>query len=49
MGPSRHISMPLAFVLEKCKNGLPITRDNMNEGNGNHYISEDPKVRFQSQ
>jgi len=52
MGPSRHISIPLkvlAFVLEKCENGLPITKDNMNEGNGSHYISEDPTVRFQSQ
>lgn len=39
----------LAFVLEKCENGLPITRDNMNEGIGSYYISEDPTVIFQSQ
>lgn len=54
MGPSRCISMPLikkvlAFMLEKCKNGLPITRDNMNEGTGSYYIPEDSTARFQSQ
>lgn len=37
------------YCAKKCENGLPTTRDNMNEGNGSHYISEDPTVRFQSQ
>jgi hypothetical protein len=39
----------LEFVLEKRKNGLPVTRDNTNEGIGNCYIPEDSTARFQSQ
>jgi len=40
----------LEFVLELCKNGLPIYHgENIKEGIGSHHIPENPTARFQSQ
>jgi hypothetical protein len=35
-------------VLEKGKNGLPVTRDNTNEGTGRHYNPKIPQKDFRA-
>jgi hypothetical protein len=39
----------LGFILEKCKNGLWVTRETIQLGIGNHYMIEDSTARFKSQ